>query len=543
MYQTLQFSKTTMKDSASDPTNDIASEYLQREIKDQQLLALLLEKFLGRKDRILVQKTEMGGTEAYVGSVTLEWFAGRVHFASGLPLLQKKYNPETDNIEIDADSIDEIQQRPLDWSRQAPLVQYLAARKNHKFPPVLVVINQPWVDNPKAAEWDSQGRATKSTTEFTPLDKDDKVGLLNLSEENVTIYALDGQHRLMGVQGLMEFIKTGKLQRYKKDKTAYETFITLADLVEQYRVEPAYLQSLPKEKIGIEFICAVAAGETREEARRRVRSIFVHVNLMAAPLSKGQLAQLNEDDGFSIVARKIAVNHPLLEQQETRKPRVNWNSATVAANSTVLTTLQALKEMSERYLGQKYSHWKPLDKGLIPMRPEDEELYEGIQEFHKLFDSLATLPSYKLLEDEGTPALRRFSFEKDGGEGNMLFRPVGQVALAQALGILVFKKGLSSADIFKKLQKFDRSGGFSGMEYPQSLWYGILYDPNKKRVQVAGRDLAAKLLIYILGGIQDQMERAELRKDLAKARTVENKTIGFDGKFVEPKQVGLPSVL
>ncbi|KAB8334997.1 DGQHR domain-containing protein [Scytonema tolypothrichoides VB-61278] len=532
-----------MKDSASDPTTDITNEYLQREIKDQQLLTLLLEKFLGRNDRILVQKTEMGGTEAYVGSVTLEWFAGRVHFASGLPLLQKKYNPETDNIEIDADTIDEIQQRPLDWSRQAPLVQYLAARKSHKFPPVLVVINQPWVDNPKAAEWDSQGRAKKSTTEFIALDQDDKVGLLNLCEENVTIYALDGQHRLMGVQGLMELLKTGKLQRYKKDKTAYETFITLADLAEQYRVEPAYLQSLPKEKIGIEFICGVGVGETREEARRRVRSIFVHVNLMAVPLTKGQLAQLNEDDGFAIVARKIAVNHPLLEQQETRKPRVNWNSATVAANSTVLTTLQALKEMSERYLGQKYSHWKPLDKGLIPMRPEDEELYEGIQEFHKFFDYLATLPSYKLLEDEGTPALRRFSFEKDGGEGNMLFRPVGQVALAQALGILVFKKGRSSADIFKKLQKFDRSGGFSGMEYPQSLWYGILYDPNKKRVQVAGRDLAAKLLIYILGGIQDQMERAELRKDLAKARTVENKTIGFDGKFVEPKQVGLPPVL
>jgi DGQHR domain-containing protein len=410
-----------MKDSASDLTTDIASEYLQREIKDQQLLALLLEKFLGRKDRILVQKTEMGGTEAYVGSVTLEWFAGRVHFASGLPLLQKKYNPETDNIEIDADSIDEIQQRPLDWSRQAPLVQYLAARKNHKFPPVLVVINQPWVDNPKAAEWDSQGRATKSTTEFTALDKDDKAGLLNISEENVTIYALDGQHRLMGVQGLMELIKTGKLQRYRKDKTAYETFITLADLVEQYRVEPSYLQSLPKEKIGIEFICAVAAGETREEARRRVRSIFVHVNLMAAPLSKGQLAQLNEDDGFSIVARKIAVNHPLLEQQETRKPRVNWNSATVAANSTVLTTLQAVKEMSERYLGQKYSHWKPLDKGLIPMRPEDEELEQGIQEFHKLFDYLASLPSYRLLEDEGTPAFATVSALRRMGAKEICF--------------------------------------------------------------------------------------------------------------------------
>ncbi len=538
-----------MKDYAANPTTDIANEYLERENKDKQVLALLLEKFLNQRDQILVQKTEMGGTEAYVGSVTLEWFAGRVRFASALPLLQQKYNSQTDNIEIDAESIDEIQQRPLDWSRQLPLAQYLAARKNHKFPPVLVVINQPWVDNPKAAEWDSKGTAINSTTVFTPLDQEGKVGLLNISEENVTIYALDGQHRLMGVQGLMELLKTGKLQRYRKDKSPDDTFITLDDLIEQYHSRDAkfrvstYLQNLPKEKIGVEFICAVAAGETREQARRRVRSIFVHVNLMAAPLTKGQLAQLNEDDGFSIVARKIAVTHPLLEQQENRKPRVNWNSATVAAKSTVLTTLQAIKDMSERYLGQKFPHWKPLDKGLIPMRPEDEELEEGIQEFNKLFDYLASLSSYKILEDEDTPALRRFSFEKDGGEGNMLFRPVGQVALVQALGILVFRKGLNLEDIFKKLRKFDQQGGFSGMEFPQSIWYGVLYDPNKKRVQVAGRDLAAKLLIYILGGIQDQMERAELRKALANARTVENKTIGFDGKFVEPKQVGLPVIL
>ncbi len=532
-----------MNPSANNPTADIASEYLERDNKDKQVLAILLEKFMNQKNQILVQKTEMGGTEAYISSVTLEWFAGRVRFASALPLLQQKYNPQTDNIEIDAESIDEIQQRPLDWSRQLPLTQYLAGRKNHKFPPVLVVINQAWVDDPKAAEWDSQGRAVQSTTAFTALDQEGKVGLLNVSEEDVTIYALDGQHRLMGVQGLMELLKTGKLQRYKKEKTPDDTFITVDDLIEQYHLQPAYLQTLPKEKIGIEFICAVEKGETREQARRRVRSIFVHVNLMAAPLTKGQLAQLNEDDGFSIVARKIAVVHPLLEQREGRKPRVNWNSATVAAKSTVLTTLQALTDMSERYLGQKFPHWKPLDKGLIPNRPENQELEEGIQEFHKLFDALASLSSYKLLEDEETPALRKFSFEKDGGEGNMLFRPVAQVAVAQALGILIFRKGFKLEELVKKLRKFDQQGGFSGMEFPQSLWYGVLYDPNKKRVQVAGRDLAAKLLIYILGGIQDQMERAELRKALADARTIENKTMGFDGNFVEPKQVGLPPIL
>nr|WP_256498789.1 DGQHR domain-containing protein [Chroococcidiopsis sp. CCNUC1] len=173
----------------------------KRETQEQQTLTTLLDKFLQQQDRILVQKTEMGGTEAYVGSVTLEWFASRVHFASALPLLRQKYNPETDNIEIDADTIDEIQQRPLDWSRQLPLTQYLATRKHHKFPPVLVVISQPWVDNPKAAEWDSHGKAIASTTDFITLDREGKVGLLNVAEADVTIYALDGQHRLMGRRG------------------------------------------------------------------------------------------------------------------------------------------------------------------------------------------------------------------------------------------------------------------------------------------------------------------------------------------------------
>ena len=520
-----------------------ASEPIAVTSQDKKKFSSLFAKYLSENEQLLVQKTQMGGTEAYVGSVTLEWFASQVRFASFLPLLRNKYNPDTDNIEIDASSIDDIQQRPLDWSRQAPLVQYLAARKNHKFPAILAVISQPWVDDYKSTEWDSEGRAKKSTTDFTSLDDDGKLGLLDISEENVTIYALDGQHRLMAVQGLMEILENGKLPRYKKDKAAANNFITITDLIDKYQVEAEYLEQLPQEKIGIEFICAVAKGETREEARRRVRSIFVHVNLMAVPLSKGQLAQLNEDDGFSIVARKIAVSHPLLEQREDRKPRVNWNSATVASKSTVLTTLQALKEMSERYLEHKYSHWKPLDKGLIPMRPEDEELESATEDFYELFDNLAILPSYKLLEHEDTPMFRRFSFEKDGGEGNILFRPVGQMALAKALGILIFQKGFSIDEIFEKLRKFDSKGGFSGMDFPKSLWYGVLYDANRKRILVAGKELATRLIVYILGGVEDKMERAKLRNDLAKARTFEDETLDFKGKFVEPKQVGLPSVL
>ena len=508
----------------------------------QKTLAELLDKYLGKSDRLFVQRTQMGSTEAFIGSVTLEWLDSKVRFASQLPLFRQKFDSQTENVIRDAETIEEIQQRPLDWSRQAPLAQYLAARKAHKFPAVLVVLSPGWVDDPKAAEWDEQGRALKSAADFTALDHNETLGLLD--SKNVAFFALDGQHRLMGVQGLMTLIKTGKLQPYNKAKKPVGAPITIDDLRAEYHVEPSQIQSLINEKIGIEFIPAVIKGETHQEAQRRIRSIFVHVNLMAVKLSQGQLALLNEDDGFAIVARKIAVTHPLLKEQENRNPRVNWDSATVATKSTVLTTLQALQDMSERYLGQKFPSWKPSDKGLIAMRPEDEELEQGLKEFKALFDNLASLPSYKRLEhDAETPLLRRFSFEKDSGEGNMLFRPVGQAALAQALGILIFKKKLAPKTIFKKLRQYDANGGFSFIDIPSSLFYGVLYDPNKKRILVSGRDLAARLIIYILGGIQDDMERAELRRELAEARSMENKAVGFHGEFVEPRQVGLPPVL
>jgi hypothetical protein len=111
------------------------------------------------------------------------------------------------------------------------------------------------------------------------------------------------------------------------------------------------------------------------------------------------------------------------------------------------------------------------------------------------------------------------------------------------LGVLVFQKGLSIQEIFQKLNKFDEEQGFSHIELPQSIFYGVLYDPAKKRIQVYCKDLAPRLIIYILGGMNDKMEIAQLRQDLANARTIEKMSISFEGKYVEPKLVGLPPVL
>ena len=106
----------------------------------------------------------------------------------------------------------------------------------------------------------------------------------------MAVFALDGQHRLMGIQGLMELIKTGKLSRYNKQKKTIGKAITIDDLIKINHIELPEIQKLAYEQIGIEFIPAVVKGETRAEARRRVRSIFAHVNLTAVKLSKGQIA-------------------------------------------------------------------------------------------------------------------------------------------------------------------------------------------------------------------------------------------------------------
>jgi hypothetical protein len=68
-------------------------------------------------------------------------------------------------------------------------------------------------------------------------------------------------------------------------------------------------------------------------------------------------------------------------------------------------------------------------------------------------------------------------------------------------------------------------------------------------MQVSGKKLASRLLIYLLGGVDDELEKAEIRRALAEARTIKDaatnqeKTIDFKGNLVKPKNVGLPDIL
>lgn len=540
---------STNTDIAVDP-----SMVLDQQETNSRVLKLLLDQQLSRGDTLFVQVTRMANTQSYVATMTFQQVAMLLKFAKDLGLFKRMFDAATGQMKVDHNTIDEIQQRPLDYTRQLPLTIYLAGRKHHKFPPILAVMTDDWVDDPDNHEgcWeaDAEGelRATKDSTKFNALDTKGSIGLLTILGY---IYALDGQHRLLAIQGLMELINNRRLVAKTKagDPVRKDAALTMDVLSETFHIDEARLNALQFETIAVEIIPAVKAGETREEARRRVKSVFTHVNKTAVRLSPGQIAQLDEDNGFALVAKRAAVHHDLLRSTGTRtaNPRVNWQTSTISNTSTVLTTLQSLTEMSQGFLVHKYEHWESPVKDLIPVRPDDDELEEGFKLFSDVLSGLATLKSFEDLDrNKSTRDFRLL--RKEHGQAHLLFRPVGQIALARALGTLVLDQGKDVDRLFGMLQRYEDNGGFT-IDDPSKPWWGVVYDPVGQKIARGGEAGAEKILLWLLGGITDDQAQEDLRVLLADRRTVNDggphdaKVRDFDGNYVDAPAFRLPAML
>ena len=525
---------------------------LDQKETNRQVLQLLIDEQLSRNDTLFVQTAKMADTESYVASMSFQQVSSQLRFAKDLGLFKTMFDPETGEMKIDHDTIDEIQQRPLDYTRQLPLTIYLAGRRHHKFPSILAVLTDDWVDNPESPEWeraaDGELRATSDSTRFTAIDSHGRVGVL---QTNGYIYALDGQHRLLGIKGLMELIRDRRIVQKTKAGVPVKKdgALSIETLAESFNVNERKLNALENETIAVEIIPAVKQGETREEARRRVKSVFTHVNKSAVRLSPGQIAQLDEDDGFALVAKRVAVKHPLLKSTGTRKdhPRVNWQNSTISNTSTVLTTLQSLKEAAGGYLHNAYPHWVSPLKDLIPVRPDDDELEEGYEKFAGFLSGLEQFPSIREL-DQGKTARDQRLPRRDGGAAHLLFRPVGQIALARAFGTLVFDQQKDQDELFRMLREYEAAGGLT-IDDPSNPWWGVVYDPVGQKIARGGEDGAERLFLWLLGGMTDDQAKEGLRQLLVERRTIadggpdEGKVRDFNGQAVPPENFRLPPML
>ena len=526
-------------------SKQVIDSILWMEEQNRQALSLLLDKQREKDGQLLAISSYMGKTPSYITSTTLKWVAQHVNFAGDLPTFKGKVDKQTKKIPLDENTMGDVQQRQPDWSRQLPMALYLLLRQHHKFPPLLIVGYQEWIHNEYSDEWGLDKRAMENSLIAVPLEP--KATYFDIDSNNTKFYALDGQHRLMAILGLHEFLTKGKLCSLDVNgKPRPKSFITRQTVIDQIQSETgedettiiSRLEGLMLERIGIEIVPAVVNGETYKEALSRLRSTFVDVNEKAKKPSKGELILLDENIGFRIVARNIMVIHDLL------KGKVDQKRQQLGKFSKDYTILPALEEVAQNYLGTKseFSDWHvPLlgDKNFGFLRPNDSDLYKGLCSLKNYFDALSKLPSH-IRFIEGKPA---DEIRKKDDEDNILFRPIAQMALAKAIADLERNNEMSLEHMIKILAKQEEAGQLR-LRNRTAPWFGVLCEPGSEKMRRYKwhQYLCSRIFHYLLSGeIADDEERKNLLRDFADARDVgDNEAIGLDGKRVSQDKIQLP---
>jgi|GEM_PF-263337 len=526
-----------------DPVQVLAEKAKHQEIV-RQLIQEELTKNLSDPTQLVVHKIDMGITESFLGSVTLEWLAHRVQFAHNLPIFSSRLSEDRKRIENDPAAIKDLRQRPIDYRREFPMAQYILRRDNHKFAPLLLVLHDDWVDTPTHENW-TGGVAVKSAANFESLDEFGTFGRLHMAPSH-TLYALDGQHRLAAIKAVVDFVQGDPLVEKDKKGRDKKSQLTKEDLQkDDPNLTESAFQHLIKERVGVEIITSIKRGETYTQSQSRVRSIFVHVNRLAQTVEKGQNAALDEDNGFALVAQD-SLEHPVLScagEDGERSSLVEFESPNIKGASHSITTMFTLFRCAAEFLSQgadPYDRWTPKIKSLVAERPPADELSLGLREFTQFLDLLAAMPVFaQTRSGVDARALREFGKAGDGTR-HLLLRPAAQIMLAKAVGHCKFHLGWEMTTIEERLVRMDHDGVFSECDARSSIWWGLQISPEKGRIKNSTQPVVANMLIYLLGGMKDPEDLELLTVACASKRTLLDTTYGWDGKALGRTELRLP---
>ena len=459
--------------------------------------------------------------------MTFNEVADRVQMGSDMYFMKSKMDETTKKVTIDHENVDAISQRIPDWTRQPDLAGYLSSNNFRKFTTILAVVTPSWVDQPRHENWSSNGTALVDAIQFEPLDSKGDVGLINIIDSG--IYALDGQHRVMGIRGIKELLN-GSLEIKNKDGKPLRNQDS-EEWMENYEIDDMTpLKDILLETISIEFIPAVISGETKPEATERLRNIFYNINTYAKKVDSSEQALFDVQNGYNIIAKKVATRHKLFQPSPSSKEKVKFKGTNIPDSSTAIVTLHTIGISAHNYFkeieGERHQRWIP-HKRHSPKKPIDEELVKAEDQFNELLDHISELPVYQSIDRGDSPLeLRLFPKDKDDDErkqklkGHLLLRNIGLPILTSAIGELERERSMEKKDIFRSLIKLDSEGKFSAHK-PENLWFGVTYDFIKKRMIIKNNELAKDLLKYLIVGAEKD-QRDELLEKVKMMRIIDN---------------------
>lgn len=384
-----------------------------------------------------------------------------------------------------SDSIEERYQREPNHKRiLEEIAPYLANNEDRFFGSFIVLVKGD-------LEFESFSTVANNLPRAYSLASQD-IGFLTLGQ--CQLIALDGQHRLIGIQHVVS-----------------------KNVVGPHSVD------VHKDEVVVMFI--------KHEDLQKTRNIFNKVNRYARSTNRGENIITSEDDVCSIVARmlmregaplgtKIPLSKPGTESSGTERkeiPLAAWRHNTLSPRSPELTTMSVLYDSTMAILSKKCPDI--ISKNALQQRPSDEDIQRSYEDVEAVWKAvLSGVSAYKtaLIDLKSIPKLRA-----DTAPNSLLFRPYTQTVLFQALSCAAFSRGVAPRTVIERINRINWS-------MKDEFWQDVLVVNNKMNTTKEGRDIAARVLTYLLAC--DKMTKDEIKK----AKADYSKVRGKKGKPLTP---------
>ena len=398
---------------------------------------------------------KLGSTDYFLGTMKAEEIVGMAKPASRLE-------------EWEAFDIEERMQRELNDKRvRDEIAPYIANDPDRFFGSLVILVYKPEVFGFEGFD-DFEVRLPLSYNAAKQ-----RMGFLTI--EGGQLVALDGQHRLAGLEAVV-----------------------------QRRIQGILADEVPNDDISVVFI-------SLNDNMPKVRHIFNKVNRYAKTTSRGDNIITSEEDGIAVVTRWLLRKDEPLGATKDNKLLVNWQSNTLATRSLQWTTISAVyftvKDIVE-YEGFNFDVKSGLRQGNV--RPSDDALEQAYERTLNWWNALLSRIDgvrWAIADPATIP-----EFREDRGPYSLLFRPIGIMALVK--GIRIAKERSDSkgqpADLdflFEKANRIDwRVRDDSGVN---SLWVEtIIRADGRMSATTESVAVAAHLIAYLVG--KDYMDDDEI---------------------------------
>ena len=282
------------------------------------------------------------------------------------------------------------------------------------------------------------------------LAEQERVGFLELTGTE-RLFALDGQHRVSGIKRALE-----------KDGDAAADILTVLFVPHSNTV------------VGIQ----------------RTRSLFIDLNKRAVPVGLKDIIILDEVDLPAILARRLVDDHKWFSRGQVDIQRF---TPTIPPDSDALLSIATLYGIIKRLLSTAFAVSSEERRELreaVNIRLAEERIDYYYCRAIQYFCGLAELNNRLKEYFNAGPESGIASMARDPAVRDVLFRPVGQMAFANAVAAIAKAKDMQVALGTARTFPMD-------MAVPP--FARVIWDTERKRMIASGAPLAGRLLRYMCG--------------------------------------------